>query len=234
MGHVQIVATATQNSGATSKAITVPVAVPTGRTLSIACVWESAAAALPTITSVVDSRGNTYSATPDSGINAGTTVSAALLRGRITTALQIGDTITITIGSSRARWAVEINEFDDPVASPLDKTATNAPASSVTLSSGVTAATAQADELVVAAFGFGSGRTITIPPGWSGGAKVESSAGSGDRGLQVIHRYISAIGTQEGTLTLSTASTYAGVIATYKIPAAPPPSTARGWGFIPI
>lgn len=233
MGHVRILATATQNSGATSKAITVPFAVPIGHTLIIACVWESAAGAVPVISSVVDSRSNTYTTTPDASVNAGTTVSCAILRGRITTALQVGDTITITIGSSRARWAVEIDQFDDIIAaSPLDKTATNAPASSANLSSGVTAATAQASELAVAIFGFGAGRTVTDLGGWSGGAKVESSAGTTDRGLQVTHRYVSTTGTQEGTVIISSASTYAAAIATYKIPAQP--VVAGGWGFIPI
>ena len=233
MGHVRILATATVNAAATSRAITVPFAVPVGHTLIIACVWESASAAVPGISSVTDSRGNTYTTTPDASINAGTTVSCAILRGRITTALQVNDTITITIGSSRSRWAIEINQFDDIIASsPLDKTATNAPASTDHLSSGVTAATAQASEVAIAVFGFGGGRTVTDLGGWSGGAKVETSAGSTDRGLQVVHRYVSTTGTQEGTIIISSASTYAAAIATYKVPALP--VVAGGWGFIPI
>lgn len=220
MPHIGTVATATQNASATSRAITIPSAVPTGRTLLIGCAWESGAGVLPTITSCVDSRSNTYTTTPDVSVNAGTTVSVAVLRGRITTALQAGDTITITLAVARTRWALQVDEFDDLSASPLDQTASNAPGSSTSLSTGTTSATTQADELVYAVFGFGSGRTVTLPGGWTGGAKVETSAGSSDRALQVIHKYVTSTGTQQGTLTLSSASTYAGAIATYKEAAA--------------
>ncbi|MFD0853043.1 hypothetical protein ACFQ07_12460, partial [Actinomadura adrarensis] len=133
--------------------------------------------------------------------------------------MQVGDTITVTIsGGTRSRWALQADAFDDVNVSPLDKTATtgNTAPASTNLTTGTTAATAQDDELVYAIFGFGADRTVTIPDGWNGGPKVETSADSADRGLQVIHRYVSAIGTQEGTLTLSTSSTYAAAIATYR------------------
>ncbi|HWB35991.1 MAG TPA: hypothetical protein VHA75_08200 [Rugosimonospora sp.] len=173
---------------------------------------------------MVDTGGNTWTITPDVSANAGTTVAVAVLRARITTALDTGDTITVTIsGDARGRWAMQADAFDDLDASPLDKTASNTPGSSASLSSGVTAATAQATELVYALFGFGANRTPTIPGGWTGGTKVETSAGSGDRGLQVIHKYVTSVGTQEGTLTLSSGSTYAGAIATYTYTPTDPP-----------
>lgn len=56
-----------------------------------------------------------------------------------------------------------------------------------------------------------------------GGAKVETSAGSGDRALQVEHKYVNATGTYEASCALSSASTYAGAIATYTSTSLEPP-----------
>lgn len=220
MAHLGTVGTAVQSTTASSVALTLTAAVPVGATVLLGIAWDAPSpGGTPTISSVVDSRGNTWTTTPDMSVAAGTTVAVGGLRARVTTALQIGDTITVTISSAaRGRWAMQADAFDDLDASPLDKTATNAPGSSTALSSGVTAATAQATELVYCVFGFGGGRTVTVPGGWTGGAKVETSAGSGDRALQVIHKYVAATGTQEGTLTLSSSSTYAGAIATYTYP----------------
>lgn len=238
MGHLGTVGTATQNTSASTVSITLTAAVPAGATILVGIVWDSPTpGAVPAIASVTDTGGNAYTTTPDASINAGTTVSCAILRGRVTTPLAAGGTITVTIsGGTRGRWAMQADAFDDVIASsPLDKIATNAPASNTVLSSGVTAATAQASELAIAIFGFGGGRTVTDLGGWSGGAKVETTAGSTDRGMQVIHRYVSATGPQEGTITLSTASTYVGAISTYRASAPPAPTgSAAGWGFIPI
>lgn len=224
MGHLGTLGTKTENASASSSTITLTAGAAVGSTVLVGIAWESAAGSVPTISAATDSKSNTYTTTPDVSVNAGTTVAVAVLRARLTTALVSGDTITVTVsGGSRGRWAMQADGFDDVNTSPLDKTASNAPGSSASLSTGVTSATAQAFELVYAAFGFGSGRTVTIPGGWAGGAKVETSAGSGDRALQVVHKYVSTTGTQEGTLTLSSSSTYGAGIATYKYTPTDPP-----------
>jgi hypothetical protein len=133
----------------------------------------------------------------------------------VTTALQVGDTITITISASRSKWAIQLDEFDDVNTSPKDATAHNAPGSSASLTTGATATTAQNYELLYAAFGFGTGRTITIPSGWSGGASVETTGGT-DRALQTIWKYQTTAAAETATLTLNTASTYGGALVTYK------------------
>ncbi|NEA22595.1 hypothetical protein [Actinomadura bangladeshensis] len=226
MAHLGTIGTKAQSASASSVAITLTAGAPVGSTVLVGIAWESAAGSVPTISAVTDTGGNSYSTTPDVSANAGTTVAVAVLRARVTTALNIGDSITVTItGGTRGRWAMQADAFDDvDASSPLDKTATSTPGSSASLSSGVTSATVQAHELVYCVFGFGSGRTVTVPVGWTGGAKVETSGGSGDRALQVIHKYVNATGTQEGTLTLSSASTYAGAIETLKFTPAEPPA----------
>lgn len=221
MAHIRST-TKTQSAAATSVAVTLTAGVPTGRTLLIAACWEAGVGTVPTISSVVDSRGNTY--TTDASVVSGTTVAVAIIRCRVTTALLSGDTITITISASRSRWALQVDEFDDLIVSPLDKTATTAGASSTAMVTGTTAATTQASELLYAVYGLGVGRAVTLGSGWSGGPVLESTAGTSDRAVQAAWQYTSDAGTKQGTATLSTASTYAGALGTYKTTE---PPTAR-------
>lgn len=218
MAHIRSI-TATQSSTATSVVVLAD-AVDAGHTLLIGVCWEATAGTVPTISSVVDSRGNTYTTSMDASTVVGTTLAVGIIRGRIVTALQAGDTITITLSAARTRWCVQVDEFDDLASSPLDKTSSNAPGSSASLSTGTTAATTQPSELLYAVYGFGIGRTVTLGAGWSGGAVVETSAGSADRALQTAWKYVEETGTQQGTATLSSASTYAAVLGTYKTTAA--------------
>lgn len=229
MAHLGTIGTKTQSSASSGVAITLTAAAAVGSTVLVSVIWEAGGGTgVPTISAVTDFRSNTYSTTPDvtAGGASNSTVAGAVLRTRVTTALQVGDTITVTIsGGTRSRWAMQADAWDDVDASPLDKTATtgNTAPSSASLSTGTTAATAQAHELVYAIFGFGSGRTVTIPGGWTGGAKVETSAGSTDRALQVAWKYVNTTATQEGTLTLSSSSTYAAAAATFKYTPTDPP-----------
>lgn len=222
MTHISSI-TKVQNSSAAAVTITLTAAITAGHTLIGGICWEAAAGTVPTISSIVDSRGNTWTTTPDDSVVAGTTLAVAIIRARATTALQVGDTIVITISASRSKWAIQIDEFDDVNASsPKDVAAHNAPGSSASLSTGTTATTAQNYELMYVAFGFGTGRTITIPGGWSGGASVETTGGT-DRALQAIWKYQTTAATESASLTLNTASTYGGVIVTYKATSTAPP-----------
>ena len=234
MPHLGTLGTKIQNTGASSVAITLTAGAAVGSTVLVGIIWEAGGGTgVPTISAVTDSRSNSYSTTPDvtAGGATNTTVAGAVLRAKLTTALQVGDTITVTIsGGTRSKWAMQADAFDDVNAStPLDKTATtgNTAPSGTSLATGSTAATSQANELVYAIFGFGSGRTVTVPGGWTGGAKVETTAGASDRALQVIHKYVAATGAQQGTLTLSTSSTYGGAVVTLKVTPAVVPPVAR-------
>lgn len=230
MSHEALLDTTVVEAASATGVLTVGSTVPVGRTVYAAAVWESGAGTIPPITSVTDDRGNTWTVDKTSGGSGNGTVAAMLARARVTTQLEIGDEITVLLGETRTRWALQGDSFDDVNAtSPLDKTAANNnPGSASSLSSGTTTATAQAYELAIAVFGFGPGRTVTIPTGagWAGTAKVETNAGSTDRAMQVIYKYTAATGTQEGTLTLSSASTYTGLVATYKATAAVPAGDA--------
>src|SRR5690606_9616170 len=220
-----------------------------GATILLAIAWDSPSpGGAPTSSSVTDTGGNSWSTTPDVSAHADVTVPAAILRTRVTTELDHGDTltvthdapparrasqateldqgdtITVTIDAARGRWCMQADAFDDIVASPLDETTSNDGSSSA-LSTGTTGTTSTPHQLLYAAFGFGGGRDVTVPEGWTGADKLETSAGSGNRALQVTHRYVAATGAYEATLTLSTSSTYAAAMGTYEI--VPPDPEAR-------
>lgn len=207
-------------------AVTLTAGARVGQTVVGAIAWESSGGTIPTISSVVDSRGNTWTTDVSAGGAGNTTVAVAIFRTRVTTALQVGDTITVTLSASRIRWAMQYDAFDEPLPSALDKTAVNNnPGSDTNLVSGTTAAITQPFELVYAAFAMGVGRGPVIPAGWQGSASVETAVGSTDRALQVIYQFTSAAGAQQAPLTLTTASTYAAGVATYKAWAPPGPRT---------
>lgn len=222
MGHVDRIGTGTVVAASATGTITLGAgkAAAVGQTVIVGVVWESGSGTIPPISGATDSRGNTYTLDEDAGGSGNTTVALSIVRGRVTTALTAGDTITVTIsGGTRSRWSLVAETFDDVAASsPLDQhTSNDNPGNSGSLVTGATPTTTQATELVVAFFGFGSGRSVTIPAGWDGGAKVETSAGSTDRAGQLIWKYVTSTGAQQGTLTVSPSSTYAGAIATYKL-----------------
>lgn len=225
MAHLGVVGTAVQSSSEDEVTLTLDQAVPADATILLAIAWDSPSpGGVPTISSVTDTGGNSWSTTPDVSAHAGVTVAVAILRTRVTTELDQGDTITVTIDDARGRWCMQADAFDDVVASPLDETTSNDDSSSV-LSTGTTGTTSTPHQLLYAAFGFGGGRDVTVPEGWTGADKLETSAGSGNRALQVTHRYVAATGAYEATLTLSTSSTYAAAMGTYEI--VPPDPEAR-------
>src|SRR5690606_21819331 len=200
-------------------------AVPADATILLAIAWDSPSlGGVPTISSVTDTGGNSWTTTPVPSVSAGVTVAAATPRTRVTTNLDQGDIITVTIDDARGRWCMQADAFDDVVASPLDET-TSIDGSSSALSTGTTGTTSTPHQLLYAVFGFGGGRDVTVPEGWTGADKLETSAGSGNRALQVTHRYVAATGAYEATLTLSTSSTYAAAMGTYEI--VPPDPEAR-------
>jgi hypothetical protein len=229
MGHVATVGTAVSTATASSFSIILSAAVPVGRTVTCVVACESSAGAIPTVSSVTDTRGNTWTTTPDVSAGGGGNVTVALLvlRARITTALQVGDVVTVSVSSgTRTRWLGQLDSFDDVNTSPLDKTQhADNPTASASLSTGTTASpTAQAYELVVAAFAYGGTHASPSPPsGWSGTAQLTAGTTT-IRNLMVIWKYTSATGTQQGTLTIDASAAYAAVVATYKATNASPPT----------
>jgi hypothetical protein len=166
-----------------------------------------------TVNSVTDSRGNTW--TIEQQLNNGTTVKAARAYAQVGTALQVGDTITVTLSASSQRWSVVAYYFTGLVSSgPLDKTA-SATGSSTSPSVGPSATTTQADELVLACYGtttdaataYGSNTLI---------AQQVTAAGSTERRIVSTYRIVSSTGTQSASATLASSQLWVALLGTYK------------------
>lgn len=224
------IGTATATSAVSSLAIPITTAAAAGHTIVGGVSWESSAAAIPAGISVADDRGNSWAVEVSAGGSGNATVAVAQFRSQLTTGLQVGDHVTISIGETRTRWAAVLEDFDDGIAaSPLDQTVANdAPGAATALTSGVTADTTQPSELLVATFGFPAARgPVTPGTGWDASTLVETAAGSANRAVIMLWKYATETGPQEATATLSSSGTYAGGMATYKTTAAPVANIAQ-------
>lgn len=211
--------TNTVTSSSNSGTVTSGMAVPAGWTVIGGITWSQDSTSIPTVSSATDSSGNTYTVDTSAGTGGGT-ASCAILRGRVTTPLSAGSTITVTTSTNRLRWCLQFDAFDDVLLSPLDRTAVNhTPGSSSSLVTGTTSTTSQPNELLVACFGFGlgGGAVATLGTDWSGSAQVSTSVGSTDRALQLGRRYVAAADAYAGSASLSVAADYSACIATYRV-----------------
>lgn len=196
--------------------------VPVGESILIGV----ATLGFPT-TSCVDSKGNVY--TRDrTKVTTGVSTSTAIWKTVVTTALVEGDTITVACsGGSPTRWAVACHHFTDKITS-TDGGAEfdNGGVAASALSAG-TATTDDVSGLAFAAFSYqSSGRTFTpgASPAFTGGTKVNSLAGSGDRSIVCQWRYFS--GTTATPATAGGGSTIYGAVSQgygLDAPSDPPP-----------
>lgn len=180
------------------------------------------------VSSITDSRGNTYTR----HLNA-TDIAAplCLAMSRITTALVAGDTITVNFGLAMTAMAACAHVFDDVSGATVDKTSQNI-SSGTTVSSFATTATTTANELLFGAAQVQWGGTAPTDDFTATSSFTElpavltTGAGSDHRALFPMYRYVSATGTYAATGTIGTARNARTGIATYAVtPIAPP--TAR-------
>lgn len=140
------------------------------------------------------------------------------------TALTAGTVITIDQqGSGPPSWiqarAIEIIGLAD---NPLDQTASAGGqhrAGEYGMDSGSTAATTQADELLIGSFGWGNGtRYATEGSGWtfaSGPSSVNSNATNGI--VMIQYREVSSTGTYNAEATMSEEAWWNAIILTFKL-----------------
>jgi hypothetical protein len=166
----------------------------------------------PTVTSVIDPRGNTWVVDASSSYTSG---AVSIVRGQVATAYQSGDTLTVNLSAANGQTShAFVAEFTALPASPVDQTATNTSTTATTaLDAGVTAATSEAVELVFAAWVCGGTSTATAGSGYT-----IIDAGSNVLTRPCISEYAatSTAGAQHPTATLSTAHGFAGVVVAYK------------------
>src|SRR5437773_261595 len=163
----------------TTIAVTVPAAgVAAGDSVILTLAMADASGGV----TATDSKGNTYSLVAD--ITNASNVRTVILAAHNVTALVSGDTITVTHPSASVR-ALSANEFSGlSPTSALDQTHT-ATGSSTAPSSGATAATTEAAELLLGAMGVGGTISDTFTPGASYTALTRAGiTGIGFRGAQ--------------------------------------------------
>jgi hypothetical protein len=206
-------ATLADAASATTLVFTVSTNLTVGNHLILPCGWDTTS----TINSIVDSRGNTWQT--DVKDASGTSFERAILSARMATALQSGDTVTVTLSSSEARRMGTLQEFSGLAETGwLDQTIFAEATTGTALDSGLTAATAQADELVVGCFGAGTTDTaFTLGTNFSAFTTSELYAG---QNFFNEYRIVSAIAQYAATASMTTSQRWGALCATYK--AAPP------------
>jgi hypothetical protein len=214
-GYVQETATYqnTTTTSETSHAIPVAKATTVGNTVVVTVVCSGAV----TVT-VTDSKGNTY--TVDRSQQFSTTETVAIAHGYQTAALTTSDTITVTVSASQ--WmTVACEEFVGMLsASPADvgASATVGASPDAAPTSGASATTAQASEIVIGVIGTTGGPTLTVASGWTTFPVGQLNPQGASFARQHLPAY--QIATATGTFTMSasasTTTNWAAAVQTYK------------------
>jgi hypothetical protein len=189
-------------------------------------VVGSKASETQTIASVTDSRGNAYTVDLRVLDGAASGMGYAIASGFASTALAAGDTITITYEGTTSytnRWGIAY-EFAGLALNAADVTATSG-GFGTQLSSGTTAATTQAGELVFGAFDVQQAApTFTAGAGYQALTGAPSAAVAG-QSLQSEFGVVSTTGTQTALATLAANKTWLGAAVTYRAATGPANTT---------
>src|SRR5438445_13879570 len=176
IGFVKNIGTNSSATTGTTIAVTVPAAgVATGDSVILTLAMADASGGV----TATDSKGNTYSLVAD--ITNASNVRTVILAAHNVTALVSGDTITVTHPSASLR-ALSANEFSGlSPTSALDQTHT-AFGSSTAPSSGATAGTSEAAELLLGAMGVAGPISDAFTTGTNYTALTRAGTGIGFRG----------------------------------------------------
>lgn len=177
--------------------------------LAVGCTGASNTA------TATDNRGNTYT-NVKSQVNAGVTVNVHLIACRVTTQINVGSTITVTLQTAvnSQRWNFCAFWFDDIDSAPNGGVTAGQEQSSQFASS--TAMAVQNDRnLVVSACCYtGAGDPATATSGATLITSMITTAGSAERGMAVAYEYETAA-TRSATFTLAASATVVTVGATF-------------------
>lgn len=174
---------------------------------------------LNTVTGITDSKGNTWlkAIELDAVVLLSLWYCAGIVGGS-------GHTLTIAYNDAvGSAISCVLQEFTGIATSPLDRTV-SAQGTSNTPSSGATAATAQADELVVGLVGWGGATsTATLGSGYTNLAQVALT----DASSAMESKIVAATGAQTAAMTLGASRDWAAICATFKAAAAGSSAAAR-------
>lgn len=200
--------------------IPVPGTIPAGDSLVVSVVTLSTGGPNMSI-SASDSKSNVWTHLATEVVGA-TFTSAHLAYCRVTTELTSSDTITITYPlSTTSRSAISVAQFNDVLTHDVGEGG-NSDTSTTVLVTDPTAVTAEASELVFGAFGLvNAGRVFTATNGFTGLTKLVSDGGSGNRAIVPEYKYVGTTGAQTANGTLDVGGTWAGLVQTFTLAAAP-------------
>jgi hypothetical protein len=203
-----------QNTSSTTCAVTVPAGgIPAGDLLVLGI--ETNATALPTVT-VTDTAGNTW--TLDGQIQTASSGSTHQFRAVLATALNAGDTITVTLAAALSRIAVSVQHFDDGIIAVDNGANGNNGGASSSFPTTDIFGTTHADALIVGTMGIVSAaRTFTAGTDYTAGTKVATTNGSGDRAVVMQWQYVSAIDDYVSNGTFNTGSLYGAIARAYAL-----------------
>ncbi|MDP2674685.1 MAG: hypothetical protein Q8Q00_07240 [Dehalococcoidia bacterium] len=207
---VKTVGTATQSSSSNSSiTITVPAA---GVAAADSIIVSVTAGTFAGAVSCSDTKGNSYAVDADvTGVGRLFVCSAHNV-----TALASGDTITATYPSLSGVTTASANEFSGVSATtPADKVSTAA-GNNASPSSGSTATTTQANELLFGAIAHNSTPTFAPGSGYNLAGQVIGGSGSGQKTNSPEYRIVSATESYAANGTLSSGQQWQAAIVTYK------------------
>ena len=219
---------ATSIANTTTVAVTVTSAVPVGSRIIVVCN-RSAITTTTTGLSCADNRGNTY--VLDAAAVRSATHIFGILSAPVTTALQAGDTITVT-GAATTRKAVVATAWSG-VGARLATSGTTVPATAAT-SGGpngssltpIATSSVAAQGLVISASARAGTATVAPKYGSTDYGQAMTAVGSGDRGCALAYRSDKHVEAQPGSWALSTSQGWAASTVTYQITGGMPPITA--------
>lgn len=182
-----------RNTTGTTVTVTVTSAVAVGKTIVISA---SSAVASLSLASAADNRpGSTNVYLKDRERQTSTSGGGHQLRCKVTTALQVGDIITVTFSVAVSRAPVIVGVYDDVIAAHAAGSLGSAADSGATTGSVLNSGnfTPGVGDLLVGTVNLVSaGRTFTADAGWNQSAKLVTTAGTGDRGVIQVWRYAAA------------------------------------------
>lgn len=218
-------------SGSRSADITLTQPVAAGRYIIIAVGADAAGGTASTWSAADNHAGttNVYNAPTSSPALRqvqGTTNQSQLIWCKVTTALAIGDKITVTSDIDRSQITVTASTIVGAVASSaLDKSTTGGNAGSTSLAIGPTGPTTQVDEIGFGVFVYqGSGHSNTPPAvqgftpsnGWVIAGTKNSTTGTPMRTVVLVYKLFTTTATVSPTGEMDSSVNYSGVVATFK------------------
>ncbi len=216
---VQSLGTATSKTATTTLSMPTTVNAAIGETVVVVVALDPST----TTVTVSDSRGNLYSNDKEIRNGSGTSgVRTLVFSAPVSTALNSGQTISVTFGANITAKAM--TAFRVPGLLTVDQSATMIGTNGTAASVGPTPSTAEADELVIGAFGIESASAITAVNGNGytaiDAANTPNAAGApnaGNIGVFAEQKTATSTGQQTATATVSINDDWAAAVVAYKV-----------------